>query len=265
MSDFDIWVDHISQPGSDGDPARDITRLGPEITEDQALEVQLAVKRRRVAAGDRIAGHQASFTSAGIRKLFPNAPRPMVGTFLASIVRNDQDEIELDADENFVECEIALILKRDLEGADLADAEVLSAIDCFLPAIEIAPLRKGAREQAYSNQHMIAVQKAVGGFMFFGARQTPAHGLDIGLEGCRVSIDGRPIASATGFEAMGSPLKVVSAMAAKLHRIGEKLCAGQLIMTGALPPPPALIRGGARVARADFTRLGSVTVCVRSG
>lgn len=262
LAKFDQLVDHICQPGVDGDVARDIIKLAPDLSQDDALKLQLAAKRRRVAQGDRIIGHQASFTSAAIRKMFPDSPRPMVGTLLASLARNDEDEIELDADENFVECEIALILKRDLEGPRLTDMEVLSEIDCFLPSIEIAPLRPGARERAYSYQHMIAVQKAPGGFVFFGAEQTKARGIDIALEGCRASLDSASHSSATGSEAMGSPVKVVAAMAETLHRIGEKLHAGQVIMTGALPAPPVLTRSS-RFARADFTRLGSVTVRVK--
>jgi 2-keto-4-pentenoate hydratase len=258
MPTFSELVDHISQPGVDGDPARDIVRLAPNITRQEAQQVQLAVKRKRAAAGDRIIGHQASFTTSGVRKMFPDAPMPMVGTLLASLSRNDGDEIELDAEETFIESEIALILKRDLEGPDLTEREVLSAIDCFLPSIEIAPLRPGVRERAYSYEHLIAVQKSAGGYVFFGSRQTAARGIDIVLEGCLVSLDGEPRAAAMGFEAMGSPLKVVSAMARTLHGIGEKLLAGQVIMTGSLPAPPVATRAN-RVARADFAQLGSVT------
>ncbi len=259
MPTFDELVSHVDRPGIDADPQLDIRRVAPDITREQALRVQLAVKRRRVAAGDRIIGHQASFTSAGVRKLFPDAPTPMVGTLLASIARNDGDEIALDADETFLETEIALILKRDLAGPDLVAAEVAAAIECFMPAIEIAPLRPGVRERAYSYEHMIAVQKASGGFVVFGSRQIPARGIDVRLEGCLASVDGEPRAAGTGFEAMGSPLLVVAAMARTLHGIGEKLLAGQIIMTGSLPSPPVLTRKN-RVARADFTTLGSVTV-----
>jgi hypothetical protein len=162
MPTIEELVDHFDRPGIDGDPGYDITRIEPGITRERALEVQMAVKRRRAADGDRIIGHQASFTTAGVRKIFPDAPMPMVGTLLASLARNDGDEIVLDSDEAFLECEIALILKRDLEGPDLTDMEVSSAIDCFLPAIEIAPLRPGVREKAYSYEHLIAVQKAPG-------------------------------------------------------------------------------------------------------
>jgi 2-keto-4-pentenoate hydratase len=93
----------------------------------------------------------------------------------------------------------------------------------------------------------------------FGSRQSAPRGIDIALEGCMASVDGEARGAATGYEAMGSPIRVVAAMARTLHAIGEKLHAGHVIMTGALPPPPVLTSAH-RVARADFAQLGSVTV-----
>lgn len=259
---FEDLVAHIDQPGIDGDPARDIIHLKPEITHDEALAVQLAVKRRRVAAGDRIIGHQASFTSAGIRKLFPDAPRPMIGTLLASLARTDGDEVTLDCEAAFIESEMAVVLARDLEGPDLTPVEVLRAVEGFLPAIEVAPLRPGVLEQRYSFAHMIAVQKAVGGWVVLGPRITSPRGIDARLEACLVSIDGEPRAAAASFEAMGSPLHVVAAVAAGLHRVGEKLHAGQVVMTGSLAPPQR-VTAQHRVAELAFASLGSVSVRLR--
>lgn len=255
-------VSHIDQPGIDSDPSRDIITLKPDITQDEALAVQLAVKRRREERGDRIIGHQASFTSAGIRSMFPTAPRPMVGTLLASMRRSSGEEVQLDCAEAFIESEFALILKRDLEGPDLSPTEVLAATEGFLAAIEVAPLRPGVLEGRYSWPHSIAVQKADGGYVVFGDKITPVRGLDPRLEACLVSIDGEDRATAAGFEAMGNPLVVVAAMAAKLHAIGERLREGQVIMTGSLAPPQR-ITAAHRCASLKFATIGDVTVRLR--
>lgn len=259
MISFDALVDHIDQPGIDGDPTRDITTLKPDITQAEALAVQLAVKRRHVANGDRIVGHQASFTSASIRSMFPDAPRPMVGTLLRSIVRESGAEVALDCDTAFIESEIALILSRDLEGDSLTPVDVLAATEAFLPAIEVAPLRPGVLDQKYSWAHSIAVQKAFGGYIVLGSQLTSPRGIDPRLEACLISIDGEPRATAAGFEAMGNPLAVVAAMAATLAPIGEKLHAGQVILTGSIAPPQRISRDQ-RVAHLEFASLGSVAV-----
>jgi 2-keto-4-pentenoate hydratase len=91
---------------------------------------------------------------------------------------------------------------------------------------------------------------------------TSARRVDPILESCLVSIDGEQRAAAAGFEAMGNPIAVVAAMAAKLSAIGEKLHAGQVIMTGSLPAPQK-VSAKNRVATVRFATLGSVTVRLR--
>jgi 2-keto-4-pentenoate hydratase len=256
---FDDLVDHLDRPGIDSDPERDIIRCKPNISLDEALALQIGVKRRRAAAGDRIVGHQASFTSKSVQAMFPDAPVPMVGTLLASLVRDSGSTVTLDADECFVESEIAVLLGRDLEGPDLSNTEVLAAVAGFLPAIEVAPLRPGVREGRYSWAHMVAVQKAAGGYVVLGQRLTSPHLIDISLEGALVSIDGEKRAGAIGFEALGNPLTVVGKVARRLHAVGEKLHAGQVVITGSLPPPQPINRS-TRDAMVQFTTLGTVSV-----
>lgn len=252
-------IEHMDQPAIDADPALDIIRLKPDMTQAEALALQLAVKRRRVAAGDHIIGHQASFTSPSMRAMFPDSPKPMVGTLLASLRREDGDEVELDCDTAFIESELALLLKHDLEGPHLTPFDVLAATEAFLPAIEVAPLRPGVLEGRYSWQHLIAVQKAQGGYIVLGQRLTSPRGIDPRLEGCLISIDGVARDGAVGFQAMGSPLVVVAAMAKMLHAVGEKLHAGQVVMTGSLAPPQRVSRAN-RLAVLDFQTLGRVAV-----
>lgn len=257
MADIHLLVEHIDRPGSDADAAHDVIKLAPDLTLDQALALQIAVKRRQQDRGDRIVGHQASFTSRTVQAAFPDAPIPMVGTLTSSLMRNSGDSVQIGRDPTVVECELGAILKRDLVGEDLSDSEILAAIEGFLPAIEIAPVRPGVRERAFSWQHMIAVQKAAGGFIVTGSKLTSPKCLDVRLEGCLVSIDGSARGGATGYEAMGSPLRVIAAMAAKLGRVGERLHAGQLVITGSLPTPQPLTHGD-RIAKVEFATLGSV-------
>ena len=259
MVSFDDLVRHIEQPRVAFDPARDIKKLKPAITQQEALEVQLAVKRRRVDVGDTIAGHQASFTSAGVRKIFVGAPMPMVGTMLGSQMRADGAEVPFDGDQMFIESEMGLILKKDLEGPNLSPVDVLAAIEGFVPAIEVVQAAPGIRDGAYSYEHMIAVQKDSAGFTVLGSRITSPHGFDPRLEGCLVTIDGMPRAGAIGFEAMGNPLVVVAAIARGLCAVGERLRAGQVVITGSLAPQQIITRD-TRTVHLEFQTLGNATV-----
>jgi len=257
---FDQLVKHIDQPGIDSDPERDILKFRPGVTPTEAQAIQMAVKRRRAAAGDRIVGHQASFTSPSMRALYPDSPFPMVGTLLSSMIRTDDDLIELESDQAAIESELAVILRKDLAGPDLSPIEVLAAIEGFLPAIEVAPIRSKLGSGPFSWPHMIACQKAYGGFIVLGPKITSAKGIDPRLEGCLVTIDGVAKAGAIGAEAMGNPLLVIAAMAKTLHGIGEKLCASQVVLTGSLPPPQLVSKASSRVATVEFQTLGSVSI-----
>src|SRR5262245_25826922 len=101
MRSLDALLELLDRPGIDKDPAFDIGKLEPQLSIDDAYRLQFASKARRVARGDRIAGRQASFTSAAIRKSFPDFPAPMTGTILASLVREDGAEVQLDAEVTF--------------------------------------------------------------------------------------------------------------------------------------------------------------------
>jgi len=260
MRDLDALIDHIDQPHIDSDAELEITRFFPDVDQDTALAVQIGVKRRREAGGDRIVGHQASFTSPGVRTMFPDSPAPMVGTLLASLMRNSGDTVPLDAPSVFIESEIGVVLKRDLEGPMLTHADILAAIEGFLPVIEVAPLREAVKDRKFSWNHMIAVQKAFGGYIVVGGKMTSPKGFDPRLEGCVVHLGGEARAGATGFEAMGSPLNVLAAMARKLYAVGEKLRAGQIVITGSLPAPQ-VVRPGDRDAMLEFQTLGRVSIC----
>jgi 2-keto-4-pentenoate hydratase len=56
-----------------------------------------------------------------------------------------------------------------------------------------------------------------------------------------------------------SPINVLAAMANRLAAAGEYLRAGQIVITGSLPPPQRVGPGNI-LAEAEFSRLGRVTV-----
>src|SRR5476651_1852024 len=98
MMSFEELLKVLDRPRIDRDPAYDVGKLSPGITFDDAYRLQFASKKRRVAEGDRIVGYQASFTSPGARKLYPDFPAPMIGTLLHSFLRDDGATVDLNSD-----------------------------------------------------------------------------------------------------------------------------------------------------------------------
>jgi 2-keto-4-pentenoate hydratase len=241
MRSLDDLIPLFDAPDIDKEPALDVLRVAPELTYDDAYRLQFAIKQKRVKAGDSIAGYQASFTSAGAQKMVPTMPVPMVGTLLRSLIRNDGATVELDSDFVVIESEIGVVMKRDLAGPNVSPLDALAAIEGFFPAIEVAPVRPGVLEGKWSNQHLIAVQKAVGGYVVLGSTITSPRDIDIRLEGVVVSFDNKVRGSAAGVEAMGSPLHVIAAVANKLALYGHQLKAGQILITGSVPSPQRIL------------------------
>ncbi|WP_374632356.1 2-keto-4-pentenoate hydratase [Ferrovibrio sp.] len=259
MQSLEQLIDFIDRPGIDKDLTNDIALLAPDLSLTDALRVQIGAKKRRVAAGDSIVGHQASFTSAAAQRMVPTMPVPMVGTLLGSLIRNDGDEVSLDAELTMIESEIGILMKRDLKGPYVNPMQALAAVEAFFPAIEVAPVRPGLLEGKWSNQHIIAVQKAAGGYVVLGSNLISPRRFEPRLEGVIVGVDGRHGASAVGIEAMGNPLVVLAAIANRLADVGEYLREGQVVITGSVPAPQRVMAGN-RFAQVEFTRLGKVSV-----
>src|SRR5205085_2118789 len=97
---------------------------------------------------------------------------------LADLIDRPGADRDADGDPAFIEAEIGVLMRHDLRGPDVSALQALAAIEAFFPAIEVAPLRPGVLEGRYSNQHMIAVQKAAGGYVFVGNRFTSPRDFD---------------------------------------------------------------------------------------
>ena len=55
---LDDLVDHLDHPDMPYDPERDIARMAPDLTIDDAYRLQFALMRRRAERGDRVVLHR---------------------------------------------------------------------------------------------------------------------------------------------------------------------------------------------------------------
>lgn len=242
-------------------PDQDIKKLYPDVTIDDVYRLQFALMQKRVAAGDTIVGYKASAVRRNASKQRPGVPVPSIGTFLRSQWRNDGDVVEIESTIgiDLIEPEVLVLLKKDLEGPGVTPMDVLAATEAYFPSIEVAPLRAGIAERAWSDHHIIVNMK-INGSVVVGSEGVSPKNLDIRLEGVVGSIDGVVHGSATAVEVMGSPLNVVAAVANDLARFEIGLKAGMVVQTGSIIDPMHAKKGH-REALAQFTRLGSCRVC----
>jgi len=262
-------------------PEKDIMNQAPDLTIEEARKLQRGLMRRRIEKGDKMLGYKAGRTNRRILKAANwTGPAPMVGTLLHSLLRKETDLIVLDPGVvTLLEPEVAVVLKRDLVGPGLSNHEVLAAVEGYIPAFEIAVVPPGFVAGNVSTQHLIATHKTSGGVVLGSTMHSP-YGIDLRTEGVTLTVDGNVHGTGTAVEVYGNPLTVVARLADSLAQDGEYLRAGEIIWTGTICPPASMTPGGMspenlaamavygseafeghpHYARADFSRLGSVSL-----
>ncbi|GAA4336519.1 fumarylacetoacetate hydrolase family protein [Pigmentiphaga soli] len=253
MNPDDPLVDWLDAQLSGQSPWRDILDLHPAFGERDAYRLRTALVRRRCAGGDRLAGYKVAGSNLAVRKE-EHVEGPIVGCVMASCVQDEQAEVAYTAARMAIEAEIAVLLKRDLQGPGLTLLDAWSAVEAVFPAFEVLAFRDGPRP---SHQARILASNFNGRYVFGGPLRAP-HGLDLRAEGVSVSVNGRPVASGTGTEVLGNPLAALALVANTMASYGEALRAGMIVMSGSLTPNVPVAPGD-RVD-AGFSRLGRIGV-----
>jgi 2-keto-4-pentenoate hydratase len=131
-----------------------------------------------------------------------------------------------------IECEFAFRLGRDLPPRPGAydEAEVADAVAAVLPAIEIV-------ETVFEDWTKVGVASVIAdngshGALVVGGECADWRALDLEQHAIRLTVDGKPVASGTGREALGGPLKALAWLAIDRARRGDRLKAGQIVTTG---------------------------------
>jgi 2-keto-4-pentenoate hydratase len=139
-----------------------------------------------------------------------------------------------------VEFEVAVWMGSDL-GPGAGDAEAAAAVAAVGPAIEVADVDLPVAPDRVSD---IMAGDIFHRGVVFGERDTGRAGLDISEMTARISIDDVEQALVTELEAItGSYPWIVSTVASTLASAGERLRAGDVIITGSVIPPVSVSAG----------------------
>jgi 2-keto-4-pentenoate hydratase len=198
----------------------------------RGMTAQLAMRRELLKAGHKGLGWKLAFGGpAAIERLGTNAP--LVGFLTDHGLLSSGAEVSLaNWKKPAAEPEIAVHLGKDLPGgADLATA--IAAIEGLGPAIELADVDhpsddvEGTLARNIYQRHVVIGTK--------DARH--AGGVLEGLTG-RVIRNETETAKVTHWQALtGDLIAIVRHTADLLAAFGEKLEAGQIIITGSIIPP----------------------------
>jgi 2-keto-4-pentenoate hydratase len=153
------------------------------------------------------------------------------------------------------EAEVACVLGRDLTATDPTTSEVLRAIACVLPAIEIVDSR--IQDWKISLVDTIA-DNASSAMYVLGTEPRNLADVDLRLCGMVLTKNDNVVATGAGAACLGHPLHAVRWLAGTMVAKGRPLRAGDVVLSGALGPMTA-VAAGDRV-RAEIAGLGTVSV-----
>lgn len=149
------------------------------------------------------------------------------------------------------------MLARDLNEPDLGESAVAAATAWIAPAIEIVDSRIVDWDIAITDT--IADNASSGRFVL-GDERHPLDRFDVSEVAVRVDrhSDGKSLSSGTGAACMGSPLTAAAWLAREMHRRGDPLRAGDLVLSGALGPMLEVSEPASYTA--EFGSFGSASV-----
>jgi 2-keto-4-pentenoate hydratase len=248
------------------DARRNRVPIPPFTDEDPSLGMAdgYAIQRELVplllADGDEVIGYKVGLTSTPMQRML-GIDSPDYGPVLASTVYRDGDAIPLDRFiQPKIEAEIVFVLAERLAGPGVTVTDAHRAIGGAAAAMEIVDSR--IEDWRIKLADTVA-DLASNGAVATSSRLVPLDGLDTRLIGMMLTRNGELVDTGAGAAALGDPVAVVAWLANVLGENGVALEPGHLVMTGSLHS--AVVMEPGDVFRADFDRLGPVTVRVVEG
>ena len=231
----------------------------PGMTIEDGYAVSRAWVAMKIAEGRTVRGHKIGLTSRAMQQS-SQIDEPDYGTLLDDMFFEPGDL----PFERFiaprVEVELAFILKRRLQGAQVSVEDVLEATEYVQPAIEIID----ARIEQF-DRHSKAPRKvfdtisdnAANAGILLGGRKVHPREVDLPWVGAILRQNG--VVEETGLAAgvQGHPAVGIAWLAQKLAPWGERLEAGEVVLAGSFTRPVGAKRGD--VFDADYGPLGRFT------
>lgn len=213
---------------------RPFTERFPDISINDAYHISLRMVERRVEAGEKIIGKKIGVTSKAVQNML-NVHQPDFGYLTDNMVFNQGEEMPISEQliQPRAEGEIAFILKKDLMGPGVTNADVLAATECVMPCFEIVDSR--IENWNIKIQDTVADNASCGLFVLGDNAVSPSQ-VDLATCGMVVEKNGSIISTGAGAAALGSPVNCVTWLANTLGQFGIPLKAGEVILSGSLVP-----------------------------
>jgi 2-oxo-hept-3-ene-1,7-dioate hydratase len=231
----------------------------PGMTIEDGYAVSRAWVAMKIAEGRKVRGHKIGLTSRAMQQS-SQIDEPDYGTLLDDMFFEPGDIPAERFIAPRVEVELAFILKRSLQGAQVSVEDVLAATEYVQPAIEIID----ARIEQF-DRHTKAMRKvfdtisdnAANAGIILGGRKVAPREVDLPWVGAILRQNG--VVEETGLAGgvQGHPAVGIAWLAQKLAPWGEGLQAGEVVLAGSFTRPALAKKGD--VFDADYGPLGRFT------
>lgn len=233
-------ADELAAATSSGGTIPLISERHPEMTVEDAYAVQRIWAQRRLEAGGRIAGRKIGLTSKAMQDA-TGITEPDYGVIFEDQVVRSGDELPWDRWSNVrIEVELAFELGRDLSGPDCSREDVLEATTAVIPALEI--LDSHIQLTGRTIVDTISDNAALGAMVLSETRVEP-DAFDLRWAGAMLSRNGAVEESGVSGAVLGDPALGVAWLANRLAPHGERLKAGEVILSGSFTRPLWVERG----------------------
>jgi 2-oxopent-4-enoate/cis-2-oxohex-4-enoate hydratase len=212
-----------------------LTTREPTIEVEDAYRISLHLLERRKAAGERVVGKKIGVTSKPVQDML-GVHQPDFGFLTDAMHVVNAATVSLQGSgliQPRAEGEIAFVLKKDLKGPGVTEAQVIAATDYVTPCFEIVDSR--IHDWKIRIQDTVADNASCGVFVLGDARVDPAS-LDLAAVKMDIRKNGVHVASGLGSAVQGHPATAVAWLANTLGRFGIPFLAGEIILSGSLAP-----------------------------
>ncbi|SDH68112.1 2-keto-4-pentenoate hydratase [Alteribacillus bidgolensis] len=236
-------------------PINPLTDVNPDLTLDEAYEVQLQVVQEKQSQGVKIVGKKIGLTSRDMQVMY-GIDTPDCGHLFENMIVENNHEVSFnDVIQPKVESEIAFVLKKDLQGPNVTVEDVLQATDYVLPSFEIIDSR--IKDWNVKLQDTVA-DNASSGLYVLGDKPVSVDEVNLPDISMKVYQNGQLMKEGIGKNAMEHPAAGVAWLANKLAEFDVSLQAGEVILSGALATTIDVVPGDEFTA--VFEHLGEVKV-----
>ena len=236
-----------------------ISQQHPSMTLDDAYAIQKSLMEKSLANGKKIIGWKIGLTSKAMRSVL-KIDTPDSGVLLNDMLFENGCRIPATRFiEPRIEAEIAFVMKSPLAGESVTRNDVIAATDYVVAAIEILDTRIIRRDNNTGEIRKITdtiSDNAANAGIVLGNEKHAIDSVDLRWVGAVVSKNNEVEETGLGAGVLNDPVTGIVWLAQRMAEYGQRIEAGQVILSGSFIRPVECPSGS--FIEADFNQFGRV-------